>query len=105
MAHKNMVLTEGGAQRYKTRMLSAGHPVTLSGPEARLYQAMGWAEEKRKRARRPQLDHDDNGFEGGAQRQTGDDIAALRAEYQEKFGRRPFNGWSADVLRERIAAA
>lgn len=31
------------------------------------------------------------------------DLASLRAEYQAKFGKRPFNGWDADALREKIA--
>jgi hypothetical protein len=31
-------------------------------------------------------------------------IRALRDEYFAKFGKRAFNGWSADVLREKIAA-
>lgn len=34
-----------------------------------------------------------------------DDLTALRADYQEVFGKRPFNGWDADTLRARIAAA
>ena len=34
-----------------------------------------------------------------------DDIAALRAEYREKVGRGPFNGWSAETLRQKIAEA
>lgn len=34
-----------------------------------------------------------------------DDLAALRAEYHALTGRRPFNGWDADTLRRRIAAA
>lgn len=36
---------------------------------------------------------------------SGDEIAALRAEYKRVVGTRPFHGWSAEVLRERIAAA
>lgn len=35
----------------------------------------------------------------------GDDVAALRAEYTQKLGKRPFGGWNADTLREKIAAA
>lgn len=31
------------------------------------------------------------------------DIAALRAEYQARFDKRPFMGWSADQLREKLA--
>ena len=34
-----------------------------------------------------------------------DERPALRAEYEAKFGKKPFGGWSADVLREKIAAA
>jgi hypothetical protein len=34
-----------------------------------------------------------------------DDRAALRAEYEAVLGKAPFPGWSADVLREKIAAA
>lgn len=34
-----------------------------------------------------------------------DDRAALRAQYEQALGKRPFPGWSADELREKIAAA
>lgn len=34
-----------------------------------------------------------------------DDLGALRAEYQEAVGKRAYHGWSADELREKIAAA
>lgn len=33
-----------------------------------------------------------------------DERPALRAEYEAKFGKKPFGGWSADVLREKLAA-
>jgi hypothetical protein len=29
---------------------------------------------------------------------------ALRAEYEAKFGKKPFGGWSAEILREKLAA-
>ncbi len=32
-----------------------------------------------------------------------DDIAAIRAEYQEKFGKRPYMGWDAATLSAKIA--
>ncbi|MCH2220010.1 MAG: hypothetical protein MK097_06765 [Dechloromonas sp.] len=51
------------------------------------------------------LDHDDDGKAGGSKAQTGDDVAALRAEYKARTGKNPFPGWNADVLRERIASA
>ncbi|MEQ1938605.1 ParB/RepB/Spo0J family partition protein [Mesorhizobium sp. CN5-321] len=33
------------------------------------------------------------------------DLAEARAEYEAKLGRKPFNGWDAKTLREKIAAA
>lgn len=33
-----------------------------------------------------------------------DDIAALRAQYSEAFGKKPFAGWDAATLREKIAS-
>lgn len=100
MARKQMTAT--GPLRYGTRMLSAGDGLTVNGPTARLLEALGKA---RKGRARPQLDHDSNGFAGGSSSATGDDIAGLRATYQAKFGKRPFNGWSAAKLAEKIAAA
>lgn len=32
-------------------------------------------------------------------------IADLRAEYEEVFGKKPFNGWSADTLAAKLAEA
>lgn len=32
-------------------------------------------------------------------------LSSLRAEYQEVVGKRPFHGWDADALREKIAEA
>src|SRR5688572_12586563 len=52
MAHRKMILTQAGAQVYRTRMLSAGDPVTLGAGDARLFAKHGWAEEPIKRARR-----------------------------------------------------
>ena len=52
------------------------------------------------------LDHDRDGRRGGSLAPEGDgDLPALRAEYHQVVGRRPFSGWDAQVLREKIAAA
>lgn len=59
----------------------------------------------KKKGAKDALDHDDDGKAGGSKAQTGDEIAALRAEYEAKVGKKPFNGWNADQLREKIAAA
>jgi hypothetical protein len=34
-----------------------------------------------------------------------EDIASVRDEYERALGKRPFNGWDAATLREKIAAA
>jgi hypothetical protein len=34
-----------------------------------------------------------------------DDLAALRADYERVLGKKPFHGWDAAALREKIAAA
>jgi hypothetical protein len=104
MAHRQMILTETGAQVYRNRMLTAGSPVTLGAGDARLFERHGWAVAKPNRARRPQLDHDKNGEAGGSKSPDGD-LTALRAEYFKNIGRRPFNGWDAATLREKIAGA
>ena len=112
MAHRKMILTETGAKVYRTRMLSAGDPVMLGASDARLFERYGWANApnapkqapETRQTRLTQLDHDGDGKPGGSI-SGGDDLAALRAEYTEKFGKRPFMGWDADALRERIAAA
>jgi hypothetical protein len=94
-----------GGHRYGTRMLQAGEPLVVDGPRARLLTKLGWATDKKPRPARPQLDHDHDSNPGGSLKQTGDDVAAARDAYQAKFGKRPFNGWDAATLREKIAAA
>ena len=108
MAHKRMAVTEKGAGFYRTRMMRAGEPVTLSGPQSRLYEALGYVEDAPRRVRRPQLDHDGDGREGGSSRPVYDpreDITALRAAYKDKYGKRPFNGWDAEALKAKVAEA
>lgn len=53
---------------------------------------------------RDPLDHDGDGQKGGsvAPPKT-EDLAPLRAEYEATVGRRPFMGWDADTLRQKIA--
>jgi hypothetical protein len=43
--------------------------------------------------------------EMGSGEPVGDDVAALRAEYEAKLGKKPFMGWDADELRKRMAEA
>lgn len=36
---------------------------------------------------------------------TADDLEQLRAEYQAALGKKPYHGWDAATLREKIAEA
>lgn len=81
---------------YATRRLRAGDEIAdVSGPNARLLEALG-------RARR--VEPGETKKEVKAEVQA-DAKGALRDEYARVFGKKPFNGWDADTLREKIAAA
>lgn len=43
--------------------------------------------------------------EKGSGEPDGDDVAALRAEYESKLGKKPFMGWDAETLKAKIAEA
>lgn len=62
--------------------------------------------DKINNAERHALDHDGDGKPGGsvAPEQT-EDLPSLRAEYQRVIGKRPFAGWDAETLKQKIAAA
>lgn len=46
----------------------------------------------------------EEGGQGGGSKPPADDLAKLRADYLDVMGKKPFNGWSADQLREKIDA-
>ena len=47
------------------------------------------------------FDHDGDGQPGGSKSPV-EDLTDLRAEYKAKMGKKPFNGWDADTLREKM---
>lgn len=52
------------------------------------------------------LDADGDGKPGGSPKlEQTDELVALRGEYKRLLGKKPFNGWDAVTLREKIAAA
>lgn len=70
-------------------------------------KAMGQAVENKMIAATPEnkhpLDHDGDGRMGGSIKpEHTDDLPALRAAYQAKFGKRPFMGWDAADLAKRV---
>lgn len=50
------------------------------------------------------FDHDGDGKPGGASKQAGEDLPALRIAYKEKFGKRAFPGWDAAEITKRMEA-
>jgi hypothetical protein len=103
---------------YSTRRLKAGDTFEARNEaDARILRAIKKARPSRVpgdappppdalRDRLTQLDHDRVGAPGGSKSGGGgSEIAALRAEYKTLVGKAPFNGWNADTLREKIAAA
>lgn len=81
---------------YATRRLQAGDELNdVSGPNARLLTALG-------RARLVEPGETKRDVKAEVQ---ADAKAGLREEYQRVFGKKAFNGWGPDTLREKIAAA
>lgn len=82
--------------RYGTRMLRAADEFeAYDRGQARLLTALG-------RARLVEVGETKKEVRAEVE---ADARAALRAEYQRVVGKKPYNGWNADTLREKIAAA
>jgi len=90
---------------YATRALKAG-----DARYARVFGRLGYYRTKDEQpepveVEKDPLDHDGDGRKGGSPKPEGsDELAELRSEYQEKFGKRPFMGWGAEKLREMLSA-
>jgi hypothetical protein len=116
MAKVHLIAT---GKKYGTRHMTAGAPMSVKPAEARVLKALGVAVDapdgaakvkakpKVEAKAEPKTDlHPLDHEEGGPTRQeTTDEMTALRAEYFEKIGRRPFPGWDAGELRRRMAEA
>lgn len=83
--------------------------VLVDNAAAEAQQLAEWGAEKPRPTPRnallSPLDHDKDGKPGGSLAGAGDDIATLRSTYKDKVGKRAFPGWSAEVIRERLAKA
>ncbi|HTN40833.1 MAG TPA: hypothetical protein VLZ84_06745 [Asticcacaulis sp.] len=89
----NLIATK--ALMYNTRRLMAGDAFQAKPADAKLLIAI-------KKARRPE-----EGAEAFSPRAApvSDDASALRAEYERKFGKKPYMGWDADMLQSKLARA
>lgn len=93
----NLIATK--ALTYKTRRLQADDLFEARPRDARILKAIGKARDAVLGAT-PAPKPAPTSVPQGA-----DDVKALRTEYKAAAGRNPFNGWDADTLREKIAAA
>lgn len=87
---------------YASRRLLPGQDFTTkTARDARVLIAIGKARQQRKQGRiaAPPADL----VEKIAS--SGDETSALRKEYEEVVGKRPYMGWDADTLRARISEA
>jgi len=81
------------SMRYNTRRLVAGEEFEARPRDARVLAAVG----KARPAAEPQVRY--------PAMPPHDEITLLRAEYQRRFGKRPFMGWDEAQLREKLAAS
>lgn len=85
-----LIATKG--LRYGTRRLLAEDDFTAPKRDARLLVAIGKARYRTEDAR-------------AAPAPAPDDLKALRESYKTATGKKPFGGWDAATLREKIAAS
>lgn len=81
--------------RYRSRMITAGEAINLPRAYGLILLSKGKVEAGRPAAPRKER----------APESHGENLRALRAAYETKVGRRPFYGWDASTLREKIAEA
>lgn len=72
---------------YATRRLKADDGFEASRSDARVLSALGRARLVEEPTPEPV-----------------DERVALRAAYEDKFGKRPYMGWDAETLREKVSA-
>jgi hypothetical protein len=92
--------------RYATRRLKAGDGFRVKCErDARVLVHLKKAEREDNENRKVALDDARAKVGMAPLSKDSDDIKALRDEYFDKFGKRAFNGWSADQLKEKLAGA
>ena len=84
--------------KYAGRRLQVGESFEASKRDARALIAVG----KAKAADAVPKRHE---YQTRVMTAADSEIAALRTEYMRVHGKRPFNGWDAEALRGKIAAA
>lgn len=99
------------SSKYMDRALRSSDPRFAKALSKLGYKASQPAQPVKAAKEKPQksdpMDHDLDGRKGGASKPVDapDVMGAMRSEYEEKVGRRPFMGWDAATLKQKIADA
>lgn len=98
--NKSMIANQ--PMTYGTRRLLPGDEFVASRRDADLLARIGRA--KLAEVKADPLDHDGNGKKGGSLKpEASEELTALRTQYHDKFGKRPFHGWDAKTLTSKLA--
>lgn len=97
MAHREVIPTRSG--RYGTRMLTAGEPITVSGPLAREMIALNRAVASDGRPRRAKI------AAPAPASANGTTLADARKAHKAKFGKLPGPKATVEQILAKIAAA
>ena len=95
--------------RYARKPYGPGEPVEIRPQDVRAAIALGWVEyvfAPLPKPTAPTYNRRDMVAAPPAAAAPANDtaLAALRADYEVKIGRKPWGGWDADKLREKISA-
>lgn len=92
--------------KYRTRRLLPGEDFRVKNErEARVLVGLKKAERNANPNRKVALDDAREKVGMAPISPDSDDIKVWRDRYADKLGKRPFNGWSIDQLKEKIAEA
>lgn len=92
--------------KYQTRRLKAGENFRVkSEREAKVLIHLKKAEREDNPNRKVALDDARQKVGMPPISKDSEDIKVWRDKYQEAFGKRPFNGWDIETLKEKIAKA
>ena len=107
MAEKNnLTLIANKPMRYGTRRLLPGDTFECAGQHSRVLIATRRAAVyDRPKVEIPPIPEKVKAQVAPAASASADDRAPLRAEYQAKFGKKPFHGWDAETLKAKLAEA
>ena len=95
--------------RYARKPYGPGEPVEIRPQDVRAAVALGWVEYVFAPLPKPtattynRRDMVASPSAAAAAPVNDPYLAALRADYEAKIGRKPWGGWDADKLREKIA--